>query len=106
MGCERRGDGVGEALAVDGKRAAGRHLMAVGHAHDQRAGAAHLLMQEADGIGLAIVGAEGIGADEFGEPVGLVRLGAAHGPHLVEDDGNAAPGRLPGGFASRRGRRR
>jgi hypothetical protein len=29
---------------------------------------------------------------------GLVRIGAAHGPHLVQDDRQAAPGDLPGGF--------
>ena len=34
---ERRGDGGGKAVAVDRERAAGRHLIGVGRAHDQRA---------------------------------------------------------------------
>ena len=32
---KRRGDGFGEALAVDGQRPAGRHLVRIGGAHDQ-----------------------------------------------------------------------
>ena len=101
-GCvsERRRDRGGEAFAVDRQRAAGRNLMRVGRPHDQRAGAAQLLVEQADGIGLGVVGAERVGADQFGEPVGLVRLGAADGAHLVEDDGNAAPGDLPGGLGA------
>ena len=55
-------------------------------------------MQQADRIGLGVVGAEGIGADELGEAVGLVRIGAAHRAHLVQDDRHAGLGRLPGGF--------
>ncbi len=40
----------GEAFAVDGERAACRQLVSVAGLHDQRAGAAHLLMQQADGV--------------------------------------------------------
>ena len=47
---ERRGDGGGKALAVDGQRAARRHLMGVGGAHDQRAEPAQLLVQQADRV--------------------------------------------------------
>ena len=46
----------------------------------------------------AIVGTEGIGADQLGQPVGLVRLGLPLGPHLVQHDGDAAAGELPGGL--------
>ena len=41
-------------------------------------GAAHLFMQQADGVVGRIVGAEGIGADQFGQGVGLVGRGAQH----------------------------
>jgi len=95
---ERLGDRRREAVAVDGERAAGRHLVAVAHRHDERIRHAHLGMQEADGIRLGIVGTEGVGADQLGEAVGLVGIGGADGPHLVQHDRNAAPGDLPGGF--------
>ena len=52
-------------------------------------------MKQADRIGGRVIRAEGIGTDEFGQPVGLMRLRAAHGPHLVQDDGNAGFRRLP-----------
>ena len=66
--------------------------------HDQRAGKPHLGMQQPDRIGLGIVGAEGVGADQLGQAVGLVRVGAAHRAHLVQHDRHAGFGRLPGGF--------
>ena len=104
--CKRRGDGGREAVAIDRQRAAGRHLIGVGGAHDQRAEPAHLLVQQADGVVLAVVGAERVGADELGQRVGLVGRGRAQRAHLVQHDGHAARGDLPGGLASRRGRRR
>ena len=76
-------------VAVDRERAAGRHLMGVALRHDERAEAAHLLVQQADRVGLGVVRAERVGADELGEAVGLVGVGAADGPHLVQDDRNA-----------------
>ena len=90
----------GEAVTVDGQRTACRQLVPVGRPHDQRAGAPHFLVQEADGIVLRIVGAEGIGADEFGQAVGEMGFGAAHRPHLVQHDGNAGGHKLPGRFAA------
>ena len=78
MRFELGGDRVGKAVAIDRERAAGRHLVGVAGRHDQRAGQPHFGVQHADGIALGIVGAEGIGADEFGKAVGLVRIGAAH----------------------------
>ena len=62
--------------------------------------AAHLLVQQADGVVLRIVGAEGVGADQLGQAVGLVRLGAAHRPHLVQHHGHAGLGELPGRLAA------
>src|SRR5690606_6800650 len=55
-------------------------------------------MDHADGIGGGVVGAEGIRADELGETVRLVGVGAAHAAHFVEDYGYAGLGDLPGGF--------
>ena len=55
-------------------------------------------MEQADGVGRRVVRAEGVGADELGEAVGLVRLRAADRAHLVQDHGHAAPGDLPGGL--------
>ncbi len=52
----------------------------------------------ADGIAGRIVGAEGVGADEFGKAVGLVGIRAAHAAHFVQDDRHAGVGDLPGGF--------
>ena len=98
MRFEPGGDGIGKAVAVDGERAAGRHLVGVAGRHDQRAGKPHLGMQQADRIALGVVRAEGVGADEFGEAVGLVGVGAAHRAHFVQDDRHAGLGRLPGGF--------
>ena len=106
MFVERARDVRGEMIAVDGQRAAGGQLVGVAGGHDQRAGAAHLLVQQADRVGGGIVGAEGIGADELGEAVGLVRLGAANGAHLVQHDGDAGLRDLPRRLRCRRGRRR
>ena len=97
---ERRGHGTGEVFAVDRERAARRQLVLVGRRHDQRAGAAHLLMQEADRIGLPVVGAERVGADQLGQRVGLMGLGRPDRPHLVEHDRHALLRELPGRLAA------
>ena len=91
---------AGGALAVDGERTAGRHLMLIGRTHDERAEPAHLLVQEADRVVLAVVGAERVGADELGERAGLVRRRGVLGSHLVQHDRNAAGGDLPGSFGT------
>ena len=98
MRAKRRRDGLRKAVAVDRERAAGRKLMAVAHLHDQRAGAPHLGVQQADGVRLRVVGAKGIGADELGEVFRLVRRGHGRRPHLVQNDRNAGLGELPGGL--------
>ena len=79
-GCvgERLRDDLGEALAIDGERGAGRHAARLGGAHHQRAEPPHLLLQQADGV-IELVAAEGVAADQLGEPVGLVD-GGRHGP--------------------------
>ena len=55
-------------------------------------------MQEADGVLLIIVRTEGIRADHLGQIAGPVGEGADAGAHLVQDDADAMPGRLPGGL--------
>ena len=95
---QRPGDGGGKSVAVDRQRAAGGHLVGVGGAHDQRAQPAHFGVQQADRVVGGVVGAERIGADELGEAVGAMRLGHPDGAHLVQDDGDARLGDLPGGF--------
>ena len=104
---DRARDLGGEAVAVDRQRRAGGHAMLVGRAHDQRAERAHLLVEQADGIVLGIVGAEAVRADHLGEAVGLVRRRrVAAAAHFAEAHAQAGLGELPCGFATRRGRRR
>ena len=93
-------DRGGEAVPVDGERAARRHAMRVGGAHDERAATPHLLVQQADGVVLGVVRAEGIGADELGEAVGDMRRGAAVRPHLHEHHRDAGARELPRRLAS------
>jgi hypothetical protein len=61
---------------------------------------AHFGVDDADGIVFRVIGAEGVGTDQLGKAVGLVCIGAAHRPHFVQDDRQAAPGDLPGGFGA------
>ena len=91
----------GEGVAIDGERAAGRQLVAVGGGEDQRAGAAHLLVQETDGARLPVVGAERVGAHELGKTIGLVRVGHALCAHFMDHDGDARARDLPGGLRAR-----
>ena len=99
MGLERRGDGRRKSRR--GRRRA-RRRPAPGWRRPQA-----MISEPASRISacsrptalvVGVVGAEGVGADQFGQAVGLVRLGAAHGAHLVQDDGHAGLCRLPGGF--------
>ena len=99
---QRRRHGLREALPVHRQRAACGHLMLVGAAHDERAHAPHLLMQQADRVAGGVVGAEGVGADELGELFALVGLGAANRAHLVQHDWDARARDLPGRFRARK----
>ena len=87
-----------ERHAVDGERAARRHFVRVARAHDERAAAAHLFVQQTDGVVLPIVGAERVRAHEFGEAFADMRLRHLHRPHLVQHDRHARARDLPGGF--------
>jgi len=74
--------------------------MRVGGAHDQRTQSAHLGVQQANGIISRVIGAERIGTDELGKPIGVVGLGWPHRPHLVQYDADAGFGDLPGSFGA------
>ena len=103
---QRRRHALRKAFAVHRQGAARRQLVAVGHAHDQRAGAAHFLMQQAHGIVHGVVGAEGVGADQFRQAVALMGEGAANGTHLVQHHIQPGFRRLPRPLPIRPARRR
>ncbi len=92
------GDGLGgeaaELQAVDGQGVSGGNAGAAGHLHQQRSGVAHLLLEQ-PGRGVFAVALERVGADEFGEQIGLMGGGVAQRAHLVERDGETAAGALP-----------
>ena len=94
---ERLRDEVGEPLAIDRERGAGRHAARLGGAHDERPEPPHFLLEQADGV-IELVAAEGVAADQLGEPIGLVHGRRTHRPHLVQRDAHAARRRLPGGL--------
>ena len=96
---ERLGHGCGEAIPVHRESAARRHLMRIRRTHDQRSKPPHLVVQQADRVRLAVIGTEAVGADEFGEPLGLVRRRHAERAHLVQHRGNAITRDLPGRLA-------
>ena len=92
--------GAMQAASKNNDFSAGRHLVGVGSAQDQRAKAPHLLVQEAHGVVLLVVGAQRVRADKLGERCRLVCRGGALRPHLMQHDRNAASGELPGSLAA------
>ena len=74
------GDGFGgepaELGAIDGEGVPGGDAGAAGHLHQERTGVAHFLLEQPRG-GVFAVALERVGADEFGEPIGLMRRGGA-----------------------------
>ena len=100
VGLDLRLDGGGKSVPVDRQRAARGNLVDVGGGHDDRAAAAHFGVEQADGVVFPVVRPERVGADELGEAFGLMRIGAAHRAHLVQNDGDAGLGRLPGGLGT------
>ncbi len=97
---QRCRDRCGKAVAVDRERAAGRKLVRIGCAHDQRAERPHLGVQNSDGARLRVIGAERVGANKLGELFGLMCRGRAHRPHFVQHDWHTPAGELPGGFGT------
>ena len=94
---DRAGELDGEVVAVDRQARPGGYLVGVGDVHHQGAEPAHLVLQEPDG-GLERRVPERVGAHELAETVGMVRGGAAAGPHLVEIDGYPVARELPRGL--------
>ncbi len=91
----------GEGSAIDRKRGAGRHPVLIGGAHNQRIERPHLLVEKPHRIMLGIVRAEAVGADHFGEPVGLVgRSAVAATAHFRQPDLKSGLGQLPGSLGS------
>ncbi len=82
---QRRGDGVRKSVPV--------HCQG---AHNQGPGASHFLVQQADRVVHGIVGAEGVGANQLRQGIGLMGVGAANRTHLVENHRRAGFGCLPG----------
>src|SRR4029077_16037116 len=91
---------VSKTFTIDSKRAAGGQLVLIGRSENERPRSPPLLMQQANRIAGPIVGAEGVGAYELGKRRGLMRLGALHWAHLMQDDRNTGRRELPGGFAA------
>jgi hypothetical protein len=60
MRFERRRDRARKTVAIDCERPAGRHLVGVALAHDQRPQPSHLLMQQANRVRVGVVRAERI----------------------------------------------
>ena len=59
-------------------------------------------MQNADGAGLGVIGAERIGTDEFGEVLRMMRGGFSCRAHFVQQHGNPLPRDLPSSLAARK----
>ena len=100
MAADQPRDLLGKVLAGDSQRRAGGQRVLEGGADHQAAHAQQFVLEDAQ----RAVGqrrAHGIAAHQLGQPVGDVRLRAAHGPHLVEIDAPAALGNLPGRLAPR-----
>ena len=99
LGGDGFGGEAGELQAIDGQGVPGGDSGAAGEFHEQRTGVAHLLLEQ-PGSGVFAVALERVGADQFGEEIGLMRGGVAQRAHLVEIDGEAAAGALPCGFGT------
>ncbi|CAI8409756.1 MAG: Uncharacterised protein [Rhodospirillaceae bacterium] len=100
MRLDRLGDRAAETVAVNGQRATGRDRVFVALGHDQRTRQAQLSVDHTDSIGLGVIRAEGIGADQLGQLVGLVGVGGTNAliAHLVQDHALSGLRSLPRGF--------
>jgi len=102
VGLQLRRYGLGEAVAVDGEGTAGGDLMGIAAGHDEGVQRPHLGVQQADGVVLPVVRAEGVGTDQFRKAVRVVGVGlhARHAAHLVQNHGHAGLGNLPGSLGA------
>jgi hypothetical protein len=57
-------------------------------------------MDQANGVELPIIGAEGIGTNQFRQAIGLVGFGLSDRAHLMENNGHARTADLPSRFAA------
>ena len=80
------------------ERGAARNARLVRRPEHDGAEQAHLGLEQSVRVG-RLGALEGVRAHELGEAVGLVRRGAAHAAHLVDDDVVPTLGELPGGLA-------
>ena len=69
--------------------------MGVGTSQDQGTERAHFTMQQADCVGLCIVGPEAVGADQFCQIVRLVLWRAFNAAHFRQADSEACLRQLP-----------
>jgi hypothetical protein len=91
----------GKPVTVNRQGAAGRHLVCVGSAHDERAKPAHFLVQQTDCVVLRVVGTKRIRADKLGAAVGLMNRRTSFRPHFMQHDRNACLRKLPGCLRAR-----
>jgi hypothetical protein len=100
MGGDGVGDPLRERLSIDCESASGGNRGLVGRFHHERPQPTHLLLEQPDGVQLA-VGAQRIAADQLGKALALMGGRKPHRLHLEEGDLEAAPRGLPGGLAAR-----
>src|SRR5439155_21557129 len=96
-------DETRELVAVHREGVPGRDRRRPGAADHQGVEELHFALQEADRVS-RVVRAEGVGADELGASLGLVRGGPDLRPHFEEAHPVAAPGELPGALGARQPR--
>ena len=59
-------------------------------------------MQQTNGIAVRIIRAEGIGTDQFGQIMRLMRFGHPFGAHFMQNHGHLAMDQLPSRLAARK----
>ena len=99
MASDAGGDLRGEGFPVDGQGGAARQRVRTGGAHQQAAQQQQFPLEDAQGPVLQ-QGAHAVAADQFGQPVALVRRGAPDRTHFVQDHGPAPFRQLPGRLAA------
>jgi hypothetical protein len=83
-------------IAVDRERRSGGNFCGIGFAHDDRAEAAHLAVEQADGVAVAVIAAKAVRTHHFGERVALMRRGHVAAPaHFGQAHAVARFGKLP-----------
>ena len=102
MGRERRRHGLGKAVAVDRQRAAGGHLWRSAAAMISEPAGRISACSRPTALLLGIVGAEGIGADQFGQSSVWCASVLRTGRISCSTTGTPACGDLPGRFRARK----